>query len=609
MSRIAARNGVSARAFGQDMGIPFGAVIDGNAEAIEKLATLTNASCEDLRAWSPQNMGARRHSFRGEMFHARGIKDTVIRGCPACLREDAAASDRPPEQSMAIRGHWLARHVSLCIKHEHPLIPLWTVASVIERYDSAAQLANQAAALISGALDTKPRAPDQFDFWIEGRLNGKCSGKSWLDQFPLYAAAHFCELLGRAIYAVRIPNWRKLYPRDEWISPDLGFHYATQGEEVIRGILVDLQRKIGMPTDGPKRKFGDLYDRLAHDLLSDDYRPFRALLRDHIATTWPLGPGDELMGEPVLERRMHSVLTASRETGIDQRRLRKLLASAGWVRAAGEDPDDAWELFDAVASTPFLRSLSAGVSALELQKQLGISRSQFELLRSDGYFAPSVEGPDHKPLWDIQIGREFIAALLTGATPIYHPIHDWSDIATVAQRLKIRPGEIVKMIESRRLQRIGKHLGRDGYSAILVDRAEIDRLLDRPVSKELSIELFAKTVGLRPKAAMQLIRSGHISTTTAVNPKTQAQQRFLSSGDVAAFYQRFVTLRRLAGLMCLSWQTLRVNLLEADVIAFTLDGEDVGALFEWSGIEAHFFCRWPHPKHSDASPIAVESAL
>jgi hypothetical protein len=122
-------------------------------------------------------------------------------------------------------------------------------------------------------------------------------------------------------------------------------------------------------------------------------------------------------------------------------------------------------------------------------------------------------------------------------------------------------------------------------------------------------QLFAKTVGLRPKAAMQLIRSGHISTTTAVNPKTQAQQRFLSSGDVAAFYQRFVTLRRLAGLMCLSWQTLRVSLLEADVIAFTLDGEDVGALFEWSGIEAHFFCRWPHPAHSDASPIAVESVL
>jgi hypothetical protein len=371
--------------------------------------------------------------------------------------------------------------------------------------------------------------------------------------------------------------------------------------EAIRGILVELQQKIGLPSDGPKKKFGDLYDRLAHDLLSDDYRPFRTLLRDHIAATWPLGPGDELMGEPVLERRMHSVLTASRETGIDQRRLRKLLASAEWVRPAGEDRDDTWELFDAVASTPFLRSLSAGVSALELQEQLKISRSQFELLRNDGYFAPAAEGPDHKPLWDIQVGHAFITSLLSGATPIYVPMHDWCDIATAAHGLRIRPGEIVKMIESSRLQRVGKHLGRDGYSAVLVDRAEIERLLDRPAARGLSVELFAKTVGLRPKAAMQLIRGGHIPTTIAINPKTHVQQRFLSSGDVAAFHLRFVTLRRLAGLILVSWQTLRVSLLEADVFAFTLGGEDVGALFEWNAVETKFFCRWPHTRHTETN--------
>jgi hypothetical protein len=443
--------------------------------------------------------------------------------------------------------------------------------------------------------------------WLDNRLYHGSSGGSWLDQFPLYAAAHFCELLGRAIYALKIPKWKKLHPEDQWISPDLGFHFANQGQDAIRRILIELQHKIGMPSDGPKKKFGDLYDRLAHDLLSEDYEAFRSLLRDHIATTWPLGPGDELMGEPVLERRMHSVLTASRATGVDQRRLRKLLAEAKWVLPVGEDRDDTWELFDAVAATPFLRSLADGVSALELQEQLGISRSQFELLRSDGYFAPSVEGPNHKPLWDIQAGRAFIAALLSGAFPIYVPMHDWCDIPTAAQRLRIRPGMIVKMIESRRLQRVGKHLGRDGYQAILVDRAEIERLLDRPAAKGFSVELFAKTVGLRPKAAMQLVRGRHIPTTTGVNPKTNAQQTFLSSSDVAAFHLHFVTLRRLAALMQVSWQTLRVRFVEADVVAFTPDGEDVGALFEWSAVESNFFCRFPHPKHSDARHISLET--
>jgi hypothetical protein len=65
----------------------------------------------------------------------------------------------------------------------------------------------------------------------------------------------------------------------------MGFHFATRGEDAIRGILVELQQKIGLPSDWPKKKFGDRYDRLAHDLLSDNYRPFRTLLRDHIVAT------------------------------------------------------------------------------------------------------------------------------------------------------------------------------------------------------------------------------------------------------------------------------------------------------------------------------------
>jgi hypothetical protein len=36
-----------------------------------------------------------------------------------------------------------------------------------------------------------------------------------------------------------------------------------------------------------------------------------------------------------------------------------------------------------------------------------------------------------------------------------------------------------------------------------------------------------------------------------------------------------------------------MSILEADVFAFTLDGEDFGALFEWNAVGTKFFCRWP----------------
>ena len=69
------------------------------------------------------------------------------------------------------------------------------------------------------------------------------------------------------------------------------------------------------------------------------------------------------MGEPVLERRMHSVLTAARELGVDSRRLRKILAAKGVVRPADDGNPDAWELFDARTAEPVLAGLGDLVSA------------------------------------------------------------------------------------------------------------------------------------------------------------------------------------------------------------------------------------------------------
>ena len=136
---------------------------------------------------------------------------------------------------------------------------------------------------------------------------------------------------------------------------------------------------------------------------------------------------------------------------------------------------------------------------------------------------------------------------------------------------------------------------RAGYAAILVDFAEVERRLERPEAKGLSIELFAKTAGLRHCTAMRLVRDGHVPTTEGMNPKTKAKQRFLSPADIDAFHRRFVTLRHLAVLLGLSWQSLRTILKDASVAPFAPDGEDIGAIFEWEVIEKLFCCRWPTP--------------
>jgi hypothetical protein len=213
--------------------------------------------------------------------------------------------------------------------------------------------------------------------------------------------------------------------------------------------------------------------------------------------------------------------------------------------------------------------------------------------RPERYLAPDLDGSDHKPLWDLGAARKFITDLLTGAEPIYLPMHDWCDIPKAAQRLRISPGTIVALILERKLARVGRYVGKEGYTSILVNLAEVERHLQRPEAKGLTIELFAKTVGLKPAAASYLVKNAHVASTIGTNPKTKETQRYLSSGNIDAFNREFVPLRALASMMGVSWQQLRQNLLAVHAAPFVPDGRDLGAIYEWSEIENKLWCRWP----------------
>ncbi len=370
----------------------------------------------------------------------------------------------------------------------------------------------------------------------------------------------------------------------------MGYEVARQGKTGIIVALNDLKDQIGETWEGPKKKYGVLYDRLSYDLTGDDYAPFRALLRDHILETWPLGPTDELMGEPVLERRKHSVITAAHEVGVDARLLRKLLADAGII---GNEGDDRWDVFDADLAAPFLNSINRQVSALQLQDELSLSRSQFELLRKDGYFPPNLAAAGHKPLWDLGQARSFINDLLRGAETVLSPGKNWVDLAKASQRLKIRPGQVIKLIAEGRLTRIGKLESENDYASILVYFEELENTLNRPNAPGMTIEAFARSVGLKPLQAGRLIRKGHTSATLAPNPKTRAQQPYMQQQDIAAFKDNFITLRELAILRGQSWQSLRAALKKQEVAPFSPDGLDYGPVFQWTVLEASGFALRP----------------
>lgn len=351
-----------------------------------------------------------------------------MRGCPQCLKDDFELTG-----AMKMKGHWLVPHVSVCLAHEAALVPLWRESNPLQRFDSAPRLEAIKEDILSGKLDGKTRELFPFDLWIEARLAGTDFPATWLDHHPLHAAANFCHLLGAARVRLEDIPQSRITSEERPILYHMGFQVARHGKEGIRNTFVDLQRKPGAPQDGPKAIFPKLYDRLAYDYKDNpDYAPYQDLLREHMAATWPLGPGDELLGQPVKQRRLHSVRTAAQAIGIDQRRLRKALAAARIIPDADQGLPDAWEVFDVVSAAPILESLTELITSKDMASAIHATRSQFDLLVADGVLVPDLAAEDVKAVWHPAQGQQFLDSLLIGVQQLRQAQHGWEHISKSA---------------------------------------------------------------------------------------------------------------------------------------------------------------------------------
>lgn len=106
----------------------------------------------ELLSWTGVRTGNVRMEFRREFYVSRALRNPVMRGCPICLRNDAAGTVGLAHGAMAMRGNWQLREVTLCVRHGHPLVPLWQASSLSDRFDIGARLSEIEAEFFSGAF-------------------------------------------------------------------------------------------------------------------------------------------------------------------------------------------------------------------------------------------------------------------------------------------------------------------------------------------------------------------------------------------------------------------------------------------------------------------------
>ncbi|WP_323042269.1 TniQ family protein [Gemmobacter sp.] len=587
LARLAAVWRKEAPELAYDMGAPFKRLLDQDRKALETVADWAKLSPDvmsELLSWTGVRAGKVRMKFRGELYVSRALRNPIMRGCPVCLREDAAGATEQAYAAMSIRGDWQLREATLCVGHRHPLVPLWHAAAPRDRFDIGARLREIESDILSGAFDRPLRDPSAYDLWLDQRLKDG-TDDTWFSDHPVYVVTIICRLLGQAML-------KEDAREDDQVSDRIhaaGFDAAVVGQAAFRTALDHLAAQATGALDEAGKAFWPLYSRLNRDYLNDSgFDPFRDILRECILENWPIAPAEMVLGQVVPERRLHSVTTAAKEIGIGTKVLEHFLVEVGAIAADDPRPQSR-RLFDAKAYAELLAEIPTLVGPIAMRTAMGATRMELTALAEEGLLIPRTRVEKVKNPWHISDGVALVAGLSAEARYVAEDDTEWQTLLLACRRSGISLSELVKAIRNQRLT-VGQRSGVNGFHGIVVPKSEVDALaaparaardevLDE-VPGSMAAAEFGRSVGLRNGGAFQaLIEAGHVSAYQIINPRTGRPQHRMSPADMAAFHRRFVTLTTLSAETGQHRNTLKALLVAHRITPFSPEGKDFGAVY------------------------------
>ncbi len=570
-SRSALLLGLSARAFSLDMGGPFQKIVDGEPVALETLARRTHSDFGQLAAGSITKTGERRYSFGGQALVRESLSRKTLCVCPRCLNHDMDEQDGPPGPRPFGRTPWILGSVRTCPEHR---IGLVTISK-----DDHPHRVHDSAALVQPALPAlahlEAHAPRRDVSALEDHVITRCTAGapddvSFLNVLPLYAAVKACEVIGAiATHGTRVKA--EHLSSDQWHGAGAaGFEIASEGEDSIRAFLAGLQDHLTSTKGdwGPRLAFGRLYEWLAHESDDPAYDPLRDIIRRHVVATMPLGRGDKVFGCEVRARQIHSVRSASLETGTHPKRLRKLLHAAGHITSEAMALSDARVMFDAEATQGFLERVSEAMTLREAAVYLNVPRPHDRLLFEAGFIVPFVRG-GAGTLNDHAFAKRdldaFLERLLADASDVTQENKTLLSIPSAAKRVSCSAMEIVRLLLDRQLTRVRHRDDAPGYMSVLVDPKEVKPFVHGKVEGSITLREVERRLGTSTPVVKALIERGHLPSRIEINPVNRCPRKVVKQEDPDAFIARYVTLHAAAKDAGIHFMQLKSLLTSADI--------------------------------------------
>ncbi len=587
LARLAAVWQTEAPELAYDIGAPFKLLLDQDETALETLADWAGLQPEafaEMLSWTGVRAGNVRMQFRGELYTSRALRNPVMRGCPICLQDDAAKADDQASTAMVMRGHWQMREASLCVQHAHPLVQLWEASAPRVRYDIGARLQEIEADILSGVLDRPRRTPTAYDLWLDRRLEDG-SDDTWLKDHPVFAITTLCRFLGEIL----LKHDAAEHARINSAVHAAGFDVFVNGKDAIRAALDQIARCASGSLQEPSTVFGKLFSDLRRLYAAEEsFDFFRDTLRDCILANWPIAAGEDVLGEIVQRRRLHSLRTAEIETGIGTKVLEHFLVEAG-AFSGDDDRLPNRKLFDAQAYVDLLTEIPTLVGPIAMREAMGATRQELIALADARVLVPRTQVEKVKNPWRPSDGLALVAELSSNAAPVDAGDKAWETLLLACRRRDTDIEQLVQAIRGKRLS-VGQRVGVSGFHGIVLRKSEVD-LISSPLRRteeasfsDLSGTVPAATVGrsvgLRDGGTFQrLIEAGHVPAQQIMNPRSGRSQHRMTPEDIAAFHDRFVTLTTLSNETGQHRNTLRGLITAQRIEPFSPDGQDFGAIY------------------------------
>ncbi|WP_294641255.1 TniQ family protein [uncultured Aureimonas sp.] len=591
VSRLAFRNGRDGvRTFCTDFRLGLHALACGEPEAVEAAAALGRTDPVTVAAAAFRSGRGRRVTFYGCEFHSAMVTRQRARLCPACLEMDLTSGEGRPASRHWRRGEWLLRDVRACHVHLIALVDLGPQPD---------PKASDFTRAVSRALDA-PETPSLrrvarelcgLELHLLRRLGipvgNDTAASSILDTMPVHACIRLAEVMGAVVLdgpdaAMHGIEDRRLAERQA-----VGFALAERGEAGIRELLDAALSSAGRKGGqrGPQALLGRLYLWLAHPATDPALAPFRGFVRDACLDRLAIGPSDAIapFGKPLEVRRLHSVRSASVETGIHHTTLRNILAAAS-VIGPSSLPDDL-VTFDAVVHAGLLTDLAGALDFDAASNRLGVSPSTLDELVRSGLVVPFLGGAGssfkHYRFRPADLDA-FVDRLLAKVLPGDRPVADLRPFAEAARRSGRSVPKIANLLLDGRLCRVGRDTDARGIPSVLVDVSEIHEAFGLGEDGMVHPREVRHATGLPLHVVRNLVRAGLLEGERIRHPVTGVLRLMVSRNSLERFRRDHVTLVELARDARTSTGAM-MRRLSARRIAPVADHRVVGAIIYRKG--------------------------